>query len=157
MYVAVVVMLKQIWGRVSKYVIVIFKPGKKHHHRSLLTVVSATSHFRFNLFIISETFATVVVFSGPNRWKSLGDKSRQYGGCSRSCHCSFLILSWVARAVWGLTLSWWSSVHLASLPGRFCELHHKASTELHSMMQNSHFHHASENGITIIPENPKTR
>jgi hypothetical protein len=39
----------------------------------------------------------------------------------------------------------------------FCELHPKASAELHSMMQNSHFHHASENGLTVLPENPKTR
>jgi hypothetical protein len=39
----------------------------------------------------------------------------------------------------------------------FYELHPKASTELHRMMQNSHFHHASENGLTVIPENLKTR
>jgi hypothetical protein len=38
----------------------------------------------------------------------------------------------------------------------FCELHFKASTELHSTMQNSHFHHTSENGLTVLPENPKT-
>jgi hypothetical protein len=24
------------------------------------------------------------------------------------------------------------------------------------MMQTSHFHHASENGLTVLPENPKT-
>jgi hypothetical protein len=39
----------------------------------------------------------------------------------------------------------------------FCELHPDASTELHNTMQNSHFHHASENGITVLPENPKTQ
>jgi hypothetical protein len=33
----------------------------------------------------------------------------------------------------------------------FCELHPKASTELHSMIQNSHFHHTSENGKHNIP------
>jgi hypothetical protein len=38
----------------------------------------------------------------------------------------------------------------------FCELHPDASTELHSTMHNSHFHHASENGLTILPKNPKT-
>jgi hypothetical protein len=38
----------------------------------------------------------------------------------------------------------------------FYELHPEASTELHSMMQNSHFHHASENGLNVLPENPKT-
>jgi hypothetical protein len=36
----------------------------------------------------------------------------------------------------------------------FCEFNPKASTELHSTMQNSHFHHASENGLTVLPENP---
>jgi hypothetical protein len=39
----------------------------------------------------------------------------------------------------------------------FCELHHEASTELHSTMQNAHFHHASGNGLTVLPGNPKTR
>jgi hypothetical protein len=33
-------------------------------------------HLHFNLFIISETFATKVVVNGPNRWKSLGAKYR---------------------------------------------------------------------------------
>jgi hypothetical protein len=37
----------------------------------------------------------------------------------------------------------------------FCELHPKASTELHTTMQNSHFHHASESGLTVLPHNPK--
>jgi hypothetical protein len=37
----------------------------------------------------------------------------------------------------------------------FCELHPEASTELHSMIQNSHCHHTSENGLTVLPENPK--
>jgi hypothetical protein len=39
----------------------------------------------------------------------------------------------------------------------FCELHLKASTELHSTMQNSHFDHTSENGLTVPPDNSKTR
>jgi hypothetical protein len=38
----------------------------------------------------------------------------------------------------------------------FCELYPEATTELHSTMQNSHFHHTSENGLTVLPENPKT-
>jgi hypothetical protein len=37
----------------------------------------------------------------------------------------------------------------------FCQLHPEASTELHSAMQNSHFHHTSENGLTVLPEDPK--
>jgi hypothetical protein len=39
----------------------------------------------------------------------------------------------------------------------FYELHPEASTELHSTMQNSYVHHASETGLTVLPENPKTR
>jgi hypothetical protein len=40
--------------------------------------------------------------------------------------------------------------------GFFYELHPKASTELHSMMQISHVHHTYENGLTVLPENPGT-
>jgi hypothetical protein len=36
----------------------------------------------------------------------------------------------------------------------FCKLHLKAPTELHSKMQNSHFYHTSENGLTVLPDNP---
>jgi hypothetical protein len=36
----------------------------------------------------------------------------------------------------------------------FCELHHEASTELHTTMQNSHFHHSSENELTVLLQNP---
>jgi hypothetical protein len=40
------------------------------------------------------------------------------------------------------------AVHILPVgPNAFCELHPEASTELHSTMQNSHFHHASENGF----------
>jgi hypothetical protein len=39
----------------------------------------------------------------------------------------------------------------------FCELHPEASIELHTMIQKSHCHHTSENGLTVLPENPKTQ
>jgi hypothetical protein len=38
----------------------------------------------------------------------------------------------------------------------FCQLNPESSTELHSAMQNSHFHHASENGLTVLPVTPRT-
>jgi hypothetical protein len=38
----------------------------------------------------------------------------------------------------------------------FCEFKPEASTGLHSMMENSYFHHISENGLTVLPENPST-
>jgi hypothetical protein len=34
----------------------------------------------------------------------------------------------------------------------FCELHSEFSTELHSTLQHSHMHHASENWRRILPE-----
>jgi hypothetical protein len=37
----------------------------------------------------------------------------------------------------------------------FCELHPEASIEFYSMMQNSHFLCSSENGLTVLPEDPK--
>jgi hypothetical protein len=36
-------------------------------------------------------------------------------------------------------------------PEVFCELHPEASTELHGTKQNLHLHHASENGLTVLP------
>jgi hypothetical protein len=38
----------------------------------------------------------------------------------------------------------------------FCELHPEVPTELYSKIQNSHFHYSSENGLTLLPEEPKT-
>jgi hypothetical protein len=38
----------------------------------------------------------------------------------------------------------------------FYELLPQASTELHSMMQNSHFHHTYENGKIVLPAYSKT-
>jgi hypothetical protein len=43
-----------------------FISASKPQLRNLLTVVSATSHLRFNLFAISETFATKVATSRPS-------------------------------------------------------------------------------------------
>jgi hypothetical protein len=37
----------------------------------------------------------------------------------------------------------------------FCELYPEASKDLHSTMQNSHFHCSSENGFRVLPENKK--
>jgi hypothetical protein len=38
----------------------------------------------------------------------------------------------------------------------FCDFHPEASIKLHSMMQNSHFYHPSENRLTVLPEKLKT-
>jgi hypothetical protein len=47
-------------------------------------------HLRFNLFVISEIFTTKVVFSGPNRWKSLGAKSGLKGELFKKFPLQFL-------------------------------------------------------------------
>jgi hypothetical protein len=39
----------------------------------------------------------------------------------------------------------------------FCKLNLEVSPELYSTMQNSDFHHASKNGLTVFSENPKTQ
>jgi hypothetical protein len=39
----------------------------------------------------------------------------------------------------------------------FCKLHSQTSIELRSTIQNSYFYHASENGLTVPPENSKPR
>jgi hypothetical protein len=56
-------LLHQHW-----YTCLIALPVRRNpQHRSLVTVVSATSHLHFNLFVISETFATQL-------WTALHDK-----------------------------------------------------------------------------------
>jgi hypothetical protein len=39
----------------------------------------------------------------------------------------------------------------------FCELHSETSKELQSMIENTYFRHATENGLTVLPENSQTR
>jgi hypothetical protein len=124
-------------------------------HRSISTVLS---HFRTSVSTSSSSAKLLPprwLLSGPDKWKSLGVKSGLYCGYLRSSHCSSWNISWVVRAVWGLELSWWNSIHLPVGLEVFCELHRETSTELHSTIQNSHFHHASENGLTVLPQNPK--
>jgi hypothetical protein len=82
-----------------------------HLHTSVLTSSSSAKHWPPSRF-----------FSGPNRWKSLGAKSTLWGKCSRSSHCISWNLPWVAWAVWGLALSWWSCTPLASWPGCFQQI-----------------------------------
>jgi hypothetical protein len=119
-------------------------------HKKLLTVLS---HFRTSVSTSSSSTKHLPpswFLSGPKRWKSLGAKSGLYGGCSWSSRCSCWILSWVAVAVWGLAL-FDEAVPLLSVGlDVVCELHPEASTQLHSTMQNSHFHRACENGLAVL-------
>jgi hypothetical protein len=93
--------------------------------------------------------------SGPHRWKSLGAK------CKAHVQDVPTIVLEFSLGLLGLYGVW--HCHDEAVPlltvglDVFCELHSEASTELHSTMQNSHFHHASENWLTVLPENPKTR
>ena len=49
-------------------------------------------------------------FSFGNRWKSLGVRSRLYGGCGSTEKFRRWIASLVAALVWGLALSCWKNV-----------------------------------------------
>jgi hypothetical protein len=92
-------------------------------HGSLLTVGSTASAPPFQpLHHQQNVCHQHGFFSRSNGWKSLGAKSRLWGRCSRSSHCSLWILSWVAYAVWSLALSCWSSTSLACLPGHFMQI-----------------------------------
>jgi hypothetical protein len=113
-------------------------------------------HLCFNLFVISETFATKVVFSRPNRWKSVGPSLGRKVDI-QEFPSVFLEFS---PGMFGLYGVW--HCHDEAVPflpvglDVFCKLHPKASTEHHSMMQNSLFHRPSQNGLTVLPQNPKT-
>jgi hypothetical protein len=114
-------------------------------------------HLCFNFFVINETFAIKVVFSGPNRWKSLGASP----GCKADVQEVPTVVLEFSPGLLGLYDIW--HCHHEAVPllplglDVFWELHPEASTELHSAMQNSCFHHTSENRQTVLPENPKTR
>jgi hypothetical protein len=105
-------------------------------HRSFFTVVSATS---VSTWSSAKHLPLRWLFSGPNRWMSLGAK---FGllGLYVVWHCHYEVVPLLPV---GLDV--------------FCELHTEASTELHSTMQNSHLYHASGNGLTVLSERPQTR
>jgi hypothetical protein len=110
-----------------------------------------------HLFVISETFAIKVVFSGPNSWKSL----RPSPGCKADVQEVPTVVLEFSPGLLRLRGVW--HCHDEAVPlvpvglDAFFEVHPEASTELHSKMQNSHFHHAFENGLTVLSENPKIR
>jgi hypothetical protein len=114
-------------------------------------------HPRFNLFVTRETFTTKVYF--------LADQpDGSHEGPSPGCEADvqefptvFLVFSPGLLALYAVR-----HYHDETLPllpvglDVFCELHPEASTELHSTLQNSLCHHASENELTVLAENPKT-
>jgi hypothetical protein len=96
-----------------------------------------------------------VVFRGPNKWKSLGNESGLQGDVQEVPTVVFKF----SPGLLGLYGVW--HCHDEAVPllplglDFFCKLHPEASTELHRTMQNSYIHNASENGLTVFPENPK--
>jgi hypothetical protein len=115
-------------------------------------------HLRFNLFITSETFAIKVVFLAD---QTGGNHYEPSLGCNVDVQTVPNLLVVLEFSPGFLGLYWVWNYHdeavLFLLVGLdiFYELHPKASTQLYSMIQNSHFHHISENGLTVLPENPK--
>jgi hypothetical protein len=86
-------------------------------------------------------------FRGPNREVSKGQVHAVR-------HCVQEVPTVVPEFSPGL-LGLWHCHDEAVALDIFCELHLEISTELHSSMQNSHFHHASENGLTVHLGNPQ--
>jgi hypothetical protein len=115
-------------------------------------------HLYFNLFVISKTFATKVFFLAVQT-------DGIHWGPSLGCQVHIQEIPTVVLEFSPGLLMLYGVWHFRDeavplLPiglDVFCEFHPEASTELHSMMQNSHFYHASENGLTVLLENSKTR
>jgi hypothetical protein len=123
------------------------------HHRIFWLLSQPLPHLHLNLFVISETSATEVDFHGTKQVEVTRDQIFAVRWMSRSSHCSPSIVSWVARAVWGLALSWWSNTPLASWLRNVLQ-NASRSFNRTSQMQNSHYHHDSENVLTALHENP---
>jgi hypothetical protein len=115
-------------------------------------------HLHFNLFIISETFPTKVVFLMDQTDESQWGRSP---GCKADIQEFPTVVLEFCHGLLNLYGVW--HCHDEAVPllpvglNIFCKLHPEDSMELRSAIQNSHFHHASENGLTVLPENPKTR
>jgi hypothetical protein len=113
-------------------------------------------HLHFNLFVISETFATKVFFLAE---QTVGSHWGPNPGCKADVQevpTVVLEFSPGLFRLYGVQQCHDEAVPLLPVGLEvFCELHSDALTELHSMMQNSsHFHHAYKNGLTLLPENP---
>jgi hypothetical protein len=119
------------------------------------------AHLRFNLFVISETSANKVFFYYSFL---LANEDRSHYGLTPGCKVDVQKVPTVvlefSPGLLRLYAFWHCHDVVPLLPVGlevFCELHLEASTELHGMLQNSYFHHASETGLAALPENPKTR
>jgi hypothetical protein len=101
---------------------------------------------RFNLFIVSECLLP--------RW-FLADQTDGSLGCKADVQEVSTVVLEFSSGLLGLYVVW--HYHDEAVPllpvglEVFCKLYPEASTELNSMMQNSHFHHAAENGLTVLP------
>jgi hypothetical protein len=62
-------------ANIDALVLLLYQCFKARSIEVFLLLSQPFPHLRFNLFVISKTSATNMLFSGPNRWKSLGAKS----------------------------------------------------------------------------------
>jgi hypothetical protein len=125
-------------------------------HRSFLTVVSATSAPSVST---SSSSANVCHQGGVLADETDGSHYRPSPGCKADVQEVSTIVLEFSPGLLGLYGVWHchdEAVHLLPVGLEvFCELHIEASTGLHSTIQNLHFHHASENWLTVLPVNPK--
>jgi hypothetical protein len=115
-------------------------------------------HLHFNLSIISETFATKVIFYWTEQLKVTGGQVRAVRRTFKKLPTVVLEFSPGLLGLYGV---WHCHDEAAPLLpvglDALCELNPEASAELHSIIQNSHFQHTIENGLTVLSENPKTQ
>jgi hypothetical protein len=132
--------------------------SKPPHHRSFDCCLS---HFRTSVSTSSSSAKHL-----PTRWLLADQTDGSHYGQSPCCKADVQELPTVilkfSPGLLGLYGGWHcrrdEAVPLLPVGlDVFCELVPEASTELHSTMQNPHFRLASENRLTVLPENPKTR
>jgi hypothetical protein len=108
-------------------------------HRNRLTVVWATCAPPFQPLRHQRNICTKVVFTGPNRWKSLG-QSPCCKADVQEVPTAVLEFSPGLLELYGVWHCHDEAVPLLPVGlDVFWELNPKTSTELHNSMQNSHF------------------
>lgn len=87
---------------------------------------SAKNSLRCFFFMPSKEFKFLplrLFCNDPNKWKSDGVISSEYGGWGNTSQPSYKIFGWVAKETWGLVLFWWKTTpFLSPILGVFLEL-----------------------------------
>jgi hypothetical protein len=119
---------------------------RKAKHRSFWLLFQWLQHLRFNHFVSS--LPPRWIFSGPNRWKSLDGNVRAVRQMFKNFPLYFLDSLLFFSDCMGSGIVKMKQQPSRQLAWTFsADCIPKLSRELESTMQNSHFHHPSENGL----------